>query len=153
MASEHIASTGVQVESLGPRFPTWRYWGPVGLYAGLIFLGSSISNPPEVLSPLIKKFSDKVLHLCEYGILGALCYRACRHASGSWVSKHAVAVAVAGCALYGFSDEIHQLFVPFREGGDPLDVMADVTGAALGAWIWYWLERRQGSFTPSSPGA
>jgi VanZ family protein len=153
MASEHIASTGVRVGSLGPRLSTWRYWGPVGLYAGFIFFGSSISNPPEVLSPIIKEFSDKALHLFEYSILGALSYRACRHASGSWVARHAVAVAVAGCALYGLSDEIHQLFVPFREGGDPLDVMADVAGATLGAWIWHWLERRQASFSSPSPGA
>lgn len=153
MASEHIASTGVRVESLGSRLSTLRYWGPVGLYAGLIFFGSSMSNPPEVISPLIKEFSDKVLHLCEYSILGALSYRACRHASGSWVARHAVAVAVAGCALYGLSDEIHQLFVPFREGGDPLDVIADLAGATLGAWSWHWLERRQASSSLSLPGS
>ena len=153
MASEQIVSTGVRVESLGSRLSTLRYWGPVGLYAALIFFGSSVSNPPEVISPLIKQFSDKVWHLWEYSILGALSYRACRHASWAWVARHAVAVAVAGCALYGLSDEIHQLFVPFREGGDPLDVMADLAGATLGAWSWHWLERRQASSSLSLPGS
>ena len=47
----------------------------------------------------------------------------------------------AGCALYGLSDEIHQLFVPLRQG-DPLDLVADSVGAALGAWTWRLMERR-----------
>ncbi|MBP8105542.1 MAG: VanZ family protein, partial [Nitrospira sp.] len=42
---------------------------------------------------------------------------------------------------YGLSDEIHQLFVPLRQG-DPLDLVADSVGAALGAWTWRLMERR-----------
>ncbi|MFZ1841932.1 MAG: VanZ family protein [Nitrospira sp.] len=57
------------------------------------------------------------------------------------MARHAVVVAVAGCALYGLSDEIHQLFVPLRQG-DPLDLVADSVGAALGAWTWRLMERR-----------
>jgi len=115
--------------------------GPVCVYAGLIFFGSSVSNPPESVSSLMEKISDKILHLCEYGVFGALAYRACRHGAGAWVARHAVVVAVAGCALYGLSDEIHQLFVPLRQG-DPLDLVADSVGAALGAWTWRLMERR-----------
>lgn len=89
----------------------------------------------------MEKISDKILHLCEYGVLGALAYRACRHGAGARVARHAVIVAVAGCALYGLSDEIHQLFVPLRQG-DPLDLVADTVGATLGAWTWRLMERR-----------
>ena len=141
MASEQVVSPKVRVESLGPRLLILRYWGPVWLYVGFIFFGSSISNPPEAIASVLKEFSDKVLHLCEYSLLGALSYRACRHAAGPWVARHAVTVAVAGCALYGLSDEVHQLFVPFRQG-DPLDLLADAMGAMLGAWSWRWVEWR-----------
>ena len=103
------------IESRSVVGSTLRYWGPVGLYAALIFGGSSISNPPESIASVLKEISDKALHLSEYSILGALTYRACRHAAGPWVARHAVIVAVAGCGVYGLSDEIHQLFVPFRE--------------------------------------
>lgn len=89
----------------------------------------------------MEKVSDKILHLCEYGVFGAFAYRACRHGAGAWVARHAVIVAVVGCALYGLSDEIHQLFVPLRQG-DPLDLVADSVGATLGAWTWRLIERR-----------
>lgn len=141
MASDHIVSTGMRTGPLVSSVSIVRYWGPVCLYAGLIFLGSSVSNPPEALSSVLEKVSDKVVHLFEYALLGALGYRACRHAAGAWVARHAVMVAVAGCALYGLSDEVHQLFVPFRQG-DPLDLVADSVGATLGAWSWRFLERR-----------
>ena len=139
MAGEPTVTSSVSVESFSGAGSAWRYWVPVGLYAALIFGGSSISTPPESIASLLSKVSDKVLHMLEYSLLGALVYRACRHAAGPWVARHAVIIASAGCALYGFSDEIHQLFVPFREA-DPVDLVADMTGAFLGAWTWKWVE-------------
>lgn len=141
MESNQMVSREIRTEPLLSLLSIVRYWGPVCLYAGLIFFGSSVSNPPESVSSLLEKISDKVLHLCEYGVLGALAYRACRHGAGAWVARHAVIVAVTGCAFYGLSDEIHQLFVPLRQG-DPLDLVADFTGATLGAWTWRLAERR-----------
>lgn len=142
MAVEPTIPSSVSIEPLNAVDSTLRYWGPVGLYAALIFGGSSISTPPEVIASVLKEIWDKALHLCEYGLLGALAYRACRHAAGPWVAQHAVIVAVAGCAIYGLSDELHQLFVPFREG-DSLDLVADTMGALLGAWTWRWAEWRK----------
>ena len=141
MESNQMVSSEIRTEPLVSPVSIMRYWGPVCLYAGLIFFGSSVSHPPESMSSLLGEISDKVLHLCEYAVLGALTYRACRHGAGAWVARHAVVVAVAGCALYGLSDEIHQLFVPLRQG-DPLDLVADSVGAALGAWTWRLMERR-----------
>ncbi len=141
MASEQMVSTDMRGGSIVTPLAIVRYWGPVGLYAGLIFFGSSISNPPEAISSILKEVSDKVLHLCEYSILGALMYRACRHTSGGWIGRHALLAAVAGSALYGVSDETHQLFVPFREA-DVLDIVADTVGGSVGAWTWRLLERR-----------
>ncbi|GMV49172.1 MAG: hypothetical protein NBKEAIPA_02621 [Nitrospirae bacterium] len=148
MASEQVASD-VDREPGGTPLAMAGYWGPVTLYAVLIFWGSSISNPPEDISSMLKVFSDKWLHFCEYGVLGALSYRACRHAAGPWVARRALVVAVAGATLYGLSDEIHQLFVPFRDGNG-WDLLADALGAWLGAWGWRWFERRQPSASASS---
>ncbi len=142
MASDQIVSTTIRPEALVTPLSILRYWGPVGLYAGIIFFGSSISNPPEAISSILKEVSDKILHLCEYSILGALSYRACRYASGGWIARHAVLAAVAGSALYGISDETHQLFVPFREA-DAFDMVADTVGSTLGAWGWRLMERRK----------
>ncbi|MCS6289964.1 MAG: VanZ family protein [Nitrospira sp.] len=136
-----MVSSEIRTEPLVSPVSILRYWGPVCSYAGLIFFGSSVSNPPESVSSLLGNISDKILHLCEYGVLGALAFRACRHGAGAWGARHAVIVAVAGCALYGLSDEIHQLFVPLRQG-DPLDLVADSLGATLGAWTWRLTERR-----------
>lgn len=141
MASDQIVSGEMQIGSSVTALSIVRYWGPVGLYAGLIFFGSSISSPPEAISSLLKGISDKVLHLSEYALLGALLYRACRHGAGTWMAEHAVWAAVAGSALYGLSDETHQLFVPLREA-DLLDVVADTVGGTVGAWSWRWIERR-----------
>ena len=141
MAVEPTISSNMRIESRSVVGSTLRYWGPVTFYAALIFGGSSISNPPESITSVLKEISDKALHVCEYSILGALTYRACRHAAGPWVARHAMIVTAVSCGFYGLSDEVHQLFVPFRQG-DPLDLVADTAGALLGAVTWRWAEWR-----------
>jgi hypothetical protein len=105
MESNQMVSREIRTAPLVSPFSVLRYWGPVCVYAGLIFFGSSVSNPPESVSSLMEKISDKILHLCEYGVFGALAYRACRHGAGAWVARHAVVVAVAGLvlAIVGFA--------------------------------------------------
>jgi VanZ family protein len=111
------------------------YWGPVIVYAAAIFHFSSLSHPEEELPEiLIKEVSDKALHLVEYGILGALCYRAFRWAAGPAVVKQALILAIGAASLYGFSDEVHQSFVPTREAS-LLDWVADTVGAAIGSAV------------------
>jgi VanZ family protein len=79
-------------------------------------------------------FSDKVLHLVEYAVLGGLCYRALRRGTnGSWANA-AFPLVVLFTSLYGISDEIHQAFVPFRDS-NWLDWVADTIGAAVGAAV------------------
>ena len=112
----------------------FRYWGPVCAYAGLIFYLSAQSHPEEQLPSLVTLFSDKVLHVIEYSVLGALFYRGLRWgAKASW-RPWAVTLAVLCTSLYGMSDEIHQSFVPFRESSW-LDWVADTVGAGVGAAV------------------
>ena len=141
MAFDQMGSAAIRTGPVVTPLSILRYWGPVGLYAGIIFFGSSLSSPPESISSFLGDISDKVLHLSEYALLGALLYRAFRHASSGWGAHHAVWAAVAGSTLYGVSDETHQLFVPFREA-DVLDIVADTVGGSVGAWTWRLLERR-----------
>lgn len=76
---------------------------------------------------------DKVVHAGLYAVLGALL----RLASGR------PAVAVAGGGLVGILDEwLVQARVPGRHP-DPIDLLADVVGAALGALAVGALARRR----------
>jgi len=71
----------------------------------------------------------KCAHLTEYGILGALTFRALRGEKTSWSLGWAVwAIVLAACAAS--IDEFHQTFVPSRTG-TPWDVLLDSFGAFL----------------------
>ena len=123
------------------------YWGPVALYAGLIFYLSSQSHPEQyVPNFVLLKMGDKVLHAIEYALLGFLCYRAFRHAAGTWATQYAMLLAVAAATIYGATDEWHQAFVPFREP-DQWDLATDLLGALVGvvAWAWTGKEYRRGT--------
>lgn len=104
------------------------FWFPVLCYAGFIFILSSfsLSFPPA----LQIRFADKVIHVAEYGVLGFLLARAFLKASPSFFQKSFQAWAVAVAVLYGFSDEIHQFYVPMRRCS-PVDLFFDGVGACL----------------------
>jgi VanZ family protein len=109
------------------------YWVPVALYAGVIFFFSAQSHPEEQLpSFLLEEVSDKVLHAVEYAVLGGLCYRAFRWGLNRRVAARALIIAIVTASLYGVTDEVHQLFVPFRESSWQ-DWLADTIGAVIGA--------------------
>ncbi|MEK6632417.1 MAG: VanZ family protein [Nitrospirota bacterium] len=114
----------------------WRrfvvYWGPVVGYAGLIFYLSAQSHPDEDLPSLLGNVNDKVLHALEYAGLGGLCYRAFRWGTSRSMATHALFFSILTASLYGVTDEVHQLFVPFRESSWQ-DWLADATGSGLGA--------------------
>jgi VanZ family protein len=112
------------------------YWMPVAFYAGAIFYLSSQPHPEEQLpSFLFKEVSDKVLHAVEYAILAGLCYRAFRWSLNGQVAARALILAIVTASLYGVTDEVHQIFVPFRESSW-LDWLADTIGAVIGALSW-----------------
>ena len=111
------------------------YWGPVVGYAGLIFYLSAESQPEKVLPSFLDFFNDKVLHAVEYAGLGGLCYRAFRWGVSGQMASHALVFAIVTASLYGVTDEVHQLFVPFRESSWQ-DWLADTAGAVIGALSW-----------------
>lgn len=109
-----------------------RYWGPVCAYAGLIFYLSAQPHPEEQLPSFVGLFSDKFLHVIEYGVLGGLIWRGFYWGSDASWRSWAVPLAILCTSLYGISDEVHQSFVPFRESSW-LDWLADTIGAGIGA--------------------
>jgi len=111
-----------------PKTIFLKFWLPVYLYAGLIFIysaQSSVAFAPEIL------YGDKLLHFVEYAILGYLIARAAKNSSSLKMRAHFRIFAVSLASLYGLSDEFHQYFVPGREV-EILDVLADAAGAVFG---------------------
>ena len=95
-------------------------WVPVALWAGLIFVLSSVPDLQTGLGAW-DNLVRKLAHVAEYAVLGALLQRA--------VGSPIVAVALG--SLYAASDELHQAFVPGRLGS-PLDWLIDTVGVMAG---------------------
>jgi VanZ family protein len=126
------------------------YWAPVLAYAAAIFYLSSLPKPHEQLPEFVRDLSDKLLHFVEYGILGALWYRAFRWASGPRIATSAVLLAVVAGSIYGMTDEVHQAFVPMRTAS-LLDWIADTLGTVIGARGLSWIEQRRREPVAGSP--
>lgn len=115
-------------------------WAPPLAYAGLIFYLSSRPVPEAIAPP---EGLDKVYHLAEYAVLGALLARAFLGAG----ARTAILWAGLLGAAYGLTDEVHQYFVPSRSA-EVLDAVADAAGSFLGAWLYALAAR-----LASTPGA
>jgi VanZ family protein len=106
------------------------------LWAALVYY---LSDQPSIeITPLFRH-QDKLLHLCAYFVLGFFTLGALRadlrgHSPGQFWLVSAL------CGIYGLLDEYHQSFVPGRDA-TLADVMADLTGAVLGAGILFLLVR------------
>jgi VanZ family protein len=106
-------------------------WGPVVLWAGLIFTLSSFSG--GTLPSLPIPHADKLAHAGVYGVLALALLRALH--GTRWPVTLRYVVTVGAALTYGISDELHQSFVPDRSV-EALDVAADGVGAALACALW-----------------
>jgi VanZ family protein len=116
-----------------PRWPRLRRWAPAIVWAAFIFTCSSLPGTTYPSTDLPN--ADKLVHIVLYGVLAALAVRGlavpaeqARSALRLWL------VAAAVAALYGVTDELHQIFIPFRSA-DVEDAVADAAGALLGAGL------------------
>jgi len=130
-----------------------KYWLPILFWMGLIFTASgdtlSFKHSSRIIAPILRWLFPhlandtvqlivflvrKCAHLTEYAVLAWLFWRAMRKPMRNdprpWKWNEAF-IALACVALYATSDEIHQVFVPARQGS-VLDVLIDTSGAALG---------------------
>jgi len=112
------------------------YWLPVILYCLMIFKQSS--GPAILILPV--PHIDKLFHLVGYAILAILFCRAFR--SLGILNVHTMMfLNILLSAVYGFSDEIHQYFVPYRSA-DINDFLADVIGSLMGFFIYHLLTNK-----------
>lgn len=116
-----------------------KFWLPVAVWATIIF---SFSNGPvPSASPIFWQdfVAKKIAHMLEYGFFALLLYRAFKGYGASTTKAGTLAVVVA--ALYGGSDEIHQIFTQGRES-NIRDVVFDTIGATLSIYfIWKLLPK------------
>ena len=139
-----------------------KYWLPVMIWMAIIFSASSDTmssqHSSRIIGPVVRwlfpRLSEqsvdqivfairKCAHLTEYAVLAVLFWRAVRKPvdkdARPWRWAEA-GFAVLFVAVYAASDEIHQLFVPHREGR-VTDVMIDTAGAVIGLLL-LWLVGR-----------
>lgn len=100
------------------------------LWAGLIFLGSSIPGSSIPSAPDITSF---VVHLFEYTVLGILLGLYVHMLKKYW-HKNAILTALGVGFLYALSDETHQLFVPGRNF-EAFDLLMDLIGLVTGLFV------------------
>jgi VanZ family protein len=112
------------------RGSTIRRWWPPVLWIGVIFSLSTIPGP--TLKKVGFSVPDKLAHVVEYAILGALSCRARPGMRPSFVEQAGPVLLLA--ALVGLADELYQRLIPGRESSG-LDWVADLVGATLGSWI------------------
>ena len=105
------------------------HWGPAAIYMAIIFALSSLSVLPGPPDPF--PHMDKVAHFTEYAGLAFLCARATTLAWPTRPRWRTLGVAWLISAAFGFSDEVHQSFVPGRSP-DVLDWFADAAGSLVG---------------------
>ena len=113
------------------------YWLPVALYCALIFFQSG--RPVTAVLPAFPGM-DKLLHFSAYALLGILFARAFKAQLPAATPLRRMTLAGLATTLYGASDEFHQSFVPMRMA-DPMDFLADATGALAGVMTHHRLLR------------
>lgn len=96
-------------------------WLPAIFWMMLIFFLSSRPSVSVAQDQVLNFLFFKGLHLLEYGMLFILLYRA---------TKKKMLLSLVLTIVYAISDEIHQLFVPTREGR-VRDIFIDSFGAFL----------------------
>lgn len=111
----------------------WYYCVLTATYCGLLFYLSSQSELPD--TGAVFPLGDKTAHMIAYGGLAGLVSIGIRRSNDSVAPVVQWSVPIAFAVLYGFTDELHQAFVPIRTF-EWLDLVADGVGACLAqAWL------------------
>ena len=101
-------------------------WLPVIGWMALIFFGSSLPSTSVSENTILDIIIHKIAHLLEYSVLGFFSMRA--------AGKRYLLLAIP--IVFAATDEIHQLFVPSRQGRLH-DFLIDSSGVLLGAFIYH----------------
>ena len=133
----------------------FHYFILCALYCGLIFWLSG-RPAPEVLDIGFDGM-DKLAHAALFGGLAGLVSVGLRRSKAVVSPRVQYLVPACFAVLYGFSDELHQAFVPSRTA-DPLDLLADAAGVVAaqlilcrGVWGIPLQRLAAGSCNPPAP--
>ena len=102
---------------------------PAIAYGILIFFLSSRPGDELPTTPTVGFPVDKIVHTLEYALLALLIYAGVRWSRRPF-SNQTFALSLTICIVYAATDEIHQMFVPGRDGN-----MGDLVADAIGALI------------------
>ena len=103
--------------------------GPLIAWTVLIFWLSSLHHVPHIKTPILS--SDKIAHILVYFVLCWFSSRAFFHQRAIAVlTEHSLVAGFVFTCIYGYFDEVHQLFVPGRNY-DYYDMLADASGALI----------------------
>lgn len=108
------------------------YWLPIFIYCLLIFIQSTFIVPDSI--PELP-YLDKAAHFLIYAGLGVLFIRAFRTLCVNNRKLILISASIAAATFYGMSDELHQLFVPYRDASI-MDVVADAIGSSFGVLFY-----------------
>ncbi|MFA7234704.1 MAG: VanZ family protein [Terrimicrobiaceae bacterium] len=137
--------------------PPWKIFVPTlwlifFLWVGILLCVSS--QPGSACPDLPVPHGDKALHFLFFSS-GALSLGAAIRATFGirWTSLFLVVIVSLGAL--GLADEIHQLFVTGRSGGDPFDWLADLTGTCCGLALLrtFYAKRPRETANPGTPEA
>ncbi len=121
-----------------------RYWFPLFLYCGLIFVVSSMAGQ-ELNVPV--RLSDKLIHFGEFAVLGLLVTRTLTGGiSKFFTPKEIFLVTVLFATSWGAFDELLQSWTPGRSV-EFADLAADVAGATFASLFYLGIRskiRRRG---------
>ena len=139
-----------------------KYWLPLLVWLGLIFIGStdlmSAEHTSRIIGPILRWFRPdisaetviqvqflvrKTGHVTEYAILAMLIWRALRDGV-RWHTRTSILFFAVwlSCGIFAATDEFHQSFVPSRTGSAN-DVMIDALGVLIGLTICVAVARRK----------
>jgi len=123
--------------SLLPRGVAWLL--PLAWCGLIFFLSSRQVVAPALGTSVAAAFLGNLAHPGAFGLLALLLTAALapreRHGGLRWATltpERGLWVVVL-CALYGFTDELHQATVEGRDAS-LLDIVSDVVGAAFAVW-------------------
>ena len=124
----------------------WRllyFWLPPVIWIGLIFF---VSSQPGTAFPdlgVLDLVAKKGAHILEYAVLYILLFRAFSTLPWSGqTTRRAYLLPALVTILYAMSDELHQTFVPSREGAIR-DVCIDSFGVLMAYLFVRWWTRRR----------
>ena len=118
-----------------------RYQLPLFIWAAFIFWLSSLTAFLHIETPIIG--ADKLAHMFVFFVFCWFSHRALFFQNAfSVLKKWSLVYAFLLTCLYGYFDEVHQLYVPGRTY-DIFDLLADAIGALLFVLLFTILDRRK----------